>query len=78
MIFKEHKSNYSANSIYYPRWSYFPACNKYKSRYCAKVLQGERLFNLLLYAILKTDRISQRFLEDILNLLFSSFCLTIL
>lgn len=33
--------------------------------YCAKVLYGQRVFNLLLYGILTTDRTSQRTLEDL-------------
>jgi len=35
-----------------------------KVDYCAKVLYWERVFNLLLYGILTTDRTSQRTLED--------------
>ncbi len=47
-----------------------------KVDYCAKVLYGERLFNLLLYGILTTDRTSQRTLEDLFksNLFKSMFC----
>lgn len=36
-----------------------------KIDYCAKVLYGNRIFNLLLYGILTTDRTSQRTLEDL-------------
>src|SRR5674476_476662 len=36
-----------------------------KIDYCAKVLYGQRIFNLLLYGILTTDRTSQRSLEDL-------------
>ena len=36
-----------------------------KIDYCAKVLYGKRIFNLLLYGILTTDRTSQRTLEDL-------------
>ena len=36
-----------------------------KVDYCAKVLYGQRIFNLLLYGILTTDRTSQRTLEDL-------------
>lgn len=35
--------------------------------YCAKVLYGQRIFNLLLYGILTTDRTSQRTLEDLFS-----------
>ncbi len=47
-----------------------------KVDYCAKVLYGERIFNLLLYGILTTDRTSQRTLEDLFksNLFKSMFC----
>lgn len=36
-----------------------------KVDYCSKVLYGKRIFNLLLYGILTTDRTSQRTLEDL-------------
>lgn len=36
-----------------------------KVDYCAKVLYGQRIFNLLLYGLLTTDRTSQRTLEDL-------------
>jgi hypothetical protein len=36
-----------------------------KVDYCAKVLYGQRIFNLLLYGLLTTDRTSQRSLEDL-------------
>jgi len=36
-----------------------------KIDYCAKVLYGKRIFNLLLYGLLTTDRTSQRTLEDL-------------
>lgn len=36
-----------------------------KVDYCAKVLFGQRIFNLLLYGLLTTDRTSQRSLEDL-------------
>ena len=38
-----------------------------KVDYCAKVLYGQRIFNLLLYGILTTDRTSQRTLEDLFS-----------
>lgn len=41
--------------------------NDTKVDYCAKVLYGERLFNLLLYGILTTERTSQRTLEDLFS-----------
>src|ERR1035437_3134521 len=46
-----------------------------KVDYCAKVLYGKRIFNLLLYGILTTDRTSQRTLEDLFksNLFKSMF-----
>ena len=44
--------------------------------YCAKVLYGQRIFNLLLYGILTTDRTSQRTLEDLFcsDLFKALFC----
>ena len=47
-----------------------------KVDYCAKVLYGERVFNLLLYGILTTDRTSQRTLEDLFktDLFKTMFC----
>ena len=47
-----------------------------KVDYCAKVLYGERIFNLLLYGILTTDRTSQRTLEDLFStdLFKAMFC----
>lgn len=41
--------------------------NDTKVDYCTKVLYGERLFNLLLYGILTTERTSQRTLEDLFS-----------
>lgn len=38
-----------------------------KVDYCAKVLTGERLFYLLVFAFLSTDHVSQRKLESIFN-----------
>ena len=35
-----------------------------KVDYCAKVLYGQRIFNLLLYGLLTTERTSQRSLEE--------------
>ncbi len=47
-----------------------------KVDYCAKVLYGQRIFNLLLYGILTTERTSQRTLEDLFssNLFKTMFC----
>ena len=47
-----------------------------KVDYCAKVLYGQRMFNLLLYGILTTDRTSQRTLEDLFksDLFKAMFC----
>ncbi len=38
-----------------------------KVDYCSKVLYGQRIFNLLLYGLLTTDRTSQRTLEDLFS-----------
>ncbi len=47
-----------------------------KVDYCAKVLYGQRIFNLLLYGVLTTDRTSQRTLEDLFksDLFKAMFC----
>jgi len=47
-----------------------------KVDYCAKVLYGQRIFNLLLYGILTTDRTSQRTMEDLFksDLFKAMFC----
>ena len=51
-------------------------CKDTKVDYCAKVLYGQRMFNLLLYGILTTDRTSQRTLEDLFrsDLFKAMFC----
>lgn len=38
-----------------------------KVDYCSKVLYGQRIFNLLLYGLMTTDRTSQRTLEDLFS-----------
>jgi hypothetical protein len=38
-----------------------------KVDYCSKVLYGRRIFNLLLYGLLTTDKTSQRTLEDLFS-----------
>ncbi len=47
-----------------------------KVDYCTKVLYGQRIFNLLLYGILTSDRTSQRTLEDLFrsDLFKAMFC----
>lgn len=65
MIFKEHKTNIQQILRLIPDNLLSKLALSTKVDYCAKVLQGERLFYLLLYAILKSERISQRYLEDI-------------
>lgn len=65
MFFKDHKVNIQQILSIIPDGLISRLAINTKVDYCAKVLQGERLFNLLLFAILKTDRLSQRFLEDL-------------
>lgn len=65
MIFKEHKVTVQQVVSLIPDDLLSTLAINTKVDYCAKVLQGERLFYLLMYAILKTDRISQRYLEDV-------------
>jgi len=65
MIFKEHKTNIQQILRLIPDELLSKLALNTKVDYCAKVLQGERLFYLLLYAIIRSERLSQRFLEDI-------------
>jgi len=65
MIFKEHKTNIQQILRLIPDNLLSKLALSTKVDYYAKVLQGERLFYLLLYAILKSERISLRYLEDI-------------
>lgn len=65
MIFKEHKTNIQQILRLIPDELLSKLALNTKVDYCAKVLQGERLFYLLLYAIIRSERISQRYLEDV-------------
>ncbi len=65
MIFKDHKTNIQQILRLIPDELLSKLALNTKVDYCAKVLQGERLFYLLLYAILRSERISQRYLEDV-------------
>ena len=65
MIFKEHKTNIQQILRLIPDGLLSKLAINTKVDYCAKVLQGERIFYLLLYALLKSNRISQRYLEDV-------------
>ena len=65
MIFKEHKTNIQQILRLIPDNLLSKLALNTKVDYCAKILQGERLFYLLLYAILRSERISQRYLEDV-------------
>lgn len=65
MIFKEHKTNIQQILRLIPDKLLSKLALNTKVDYCAKILQGERLFYLLLYAILRSERISQRYLEDV-------------
>ena len=65
MIFKDHKVTVQQVVRLIPENLLSTLAINTKVDYCAKVLQGERLFYLLLYAIVKSDRLSQRFLEDV-------------
>jgi len=67
MFFKDHKVTIQQILSVIPDGLISRLAINTKVDYCAKVLQGERLFNLLLFAILKTDRLSQRFLEDVFS-----------
>lgn len=65
MIFKEHKTNIQQILRLIPNTLLSQLAINSKVDYCAKVLQGERIFYLLLYALLKSKDISQRYLEDV-------------
>ena len=65
MIFKEHKTNIQQILRIIPDGLLSRLAINSKVDYCAKVLQGERIFYLLLYSILRTDKISQRYLEEV-------------
>ena len=65
MIFKEHKVTVQQVAGLIPQDLLSTLAINTKVDYCAKVLQAERLFYLLMYAIIRTDRISQRYLEDV-------------
>lgn len=65
MIFKDHKTNIQQILRLIPDELLSKLALNTKVDYCAKVLQGERLFYLLLYAILRSERISQRYLENV-------------
>lgn len=67
MVFKDHKVNIQQVLSLIPEGLISKLAIDTKVDYCAKCLQGERIFNLLLFAILKTDRLSQRFLEDVFS-----------
>ena len=47
-----------------------------KVDYCAKVLSGEQMFYLLVFALLAADQISQRKLEVVFNNSISRRCST--
>lgn len=63
--FKEHKISIQKILSLIPEDLLSTLAKETKVDYCAKVLYGERLFNLLLYGILTTERTSQRTLEDL-------------
>lgn len=67
MIFKDHKTNIQQILRLIPDNLLSELALGTKVNYCAKVLQGERVFYLLLYALLKTKDISQRYLEDVFS-----------
>ena len=64
-LFKDHKVRIQKILELIPEDLLFRLAKDTKVDYCAKVLFGERIFNLLLYGILTTERTSQRVLEDL-------------
>jgi hypothetical protein len=63
-MFKDHKVSIQKILSLVPDGLLSTLTKDTKVDYCAKVLYGERIFNLLLYGILTTERTSQRLLED--------------
>lgn len=64
-LFKDHKISIQKILEIIPENLLSRLAKDTKVDYCAKVLHGERIFNLLLYGILTTERTSQRTLEDL-------------
>lgn len=75
-MFKDHKVNIQKILSLIPDDLLSRLSKDTKVDYCSKVLYGERIFNLLLYGILTTDRTSQRTLEDLFksDLFKTMFC----
>ncbi|MDP4270320.1 MAG: IS4 family transposase [Bacteroidota bacterium] len=75
-MFKNHKVNIQKVLSLIPDDLLSRLSHDTKVDYCAKVLYGSRIFNLLLYGILTTDRTSQRTLEDLFksDLFKNMFC----
>jgi len=73
MIFKEYKTNIQKILRLIPDELLSKLALNTKIDYCANVLQGERLFYLLLNAIIRSECISQRFLEDIFKTMHFKF-----
>jgi hypothetical protein len=66
-IFKEHKVSVNQLLRVIPEALLSHLSANTKVDYYAKVLQGKKLFYLLMYGILENDRLSQRTLEDTFN-----------
>lgn len=64
-LFKDHKVSIQKILELIPENLLGRLAKDTKVDYCAKVLYGERMFNLLLYGLLTTERTSQRTLEDL-------------
>jgi hypothetical protein len=64
-LFKDHKVTIQKILELIPENLLSRLAKDTKVDYCAKVLYGERIFNLLLYGLLTTERTSQRTLEDL-------------
>ena len=64
-IFKDHKISIQKILELIPEDLLGRLAKDTKVDYCAKVLYGERMFNLLLFGLITTERTSQRTLEDL-------------
>ncbi len=65
--FKEHKISVKALLTVIPEALLSHLSTHTKVDYYSKVLQGKKMFYLLLYGLLENDRLSQRTLEDTFN-----------
>ncbi|MDR1518214.1 MAG: IS4/IS5 family transposase, partial [Dysgonamonadaceae bacterium] len=66
-IFKDHKTGIKQLLGVIPEALLSHLSENTKVDYYSKVLQGRKMFYLLIYGLLENDRLSQRTLEDTFN-----------